>query len=426
MSNIACRIMRFNYSAQAQFPGAFRSNAAVTSVDNWMCSESNDLEERLPQSIDCGDTRKRLNVLEALYFLSNLIQAHKPYMHLDANTKSFSARPSFEICYLTAIMISHITHTMPITELADLCKSPPTLYAIVKALQVHLENATQSESERVVAFSEISFERTMTKLWILPTISRQKDDSMLTETLHYLEQKYYQRSNIVVGSHSPSRNADSPAPTLSSNGTSAMSVSSAEGTPPNGSVQGSIPPSNIQQPYDWSPITFVNMNPQGKTSLGKRRSREPSKRSPPKPPLPQDQNNILQTPASSTAASVTDINIQHYQIPDNQQSYSFIPSVNTSAGYPQQLVQQQVLQQQQRQQQQQQQQQQQEPLQQLFHGQQQIVQTEMNAVIGAGFDLRSMLYPGTTLMPPTPVEQDPDLPSLILSDDQWNLQNNYT
>ena len=460
-------------------------NAAASTIDCWMCSESDsDLEDRLHHGLESTTTdprRKRLDDLEALYFFSNLIQLHKPFMHQDSNNKGEAGRPSFVVCHLAAIAISYITHTTPIAELADICKSPPTVYAIVKALQVHLENGSrQGESDRTIAFSEISFERTLSQLRKLPAIIRHPDDSsMLTETLNYMEQKYYQRTNTVVGGYLVSRHnhVDSPVPTLcSSNETStATSVSSADGilnnnnhVSPHSSSSSSSSTTVIgqqqqhqllQQGCDWpsaaavaSPsaasnnITFVNVDPAIKSSsLGKRRLRETntSRKVPPSTSIPlnnkfrsnqhQKTEPSLPSPSSTiSTATNTIMDTSHYHQqqehnhhvqqqlstaqPDTlNRFYNFVSMGNNDVTY------------------------QQERQQQLIRQQLPIIPPLTNDITTtttnnnnnsptttfttASLDTHPSLYPETHIIPQQ-LEQDPDLPSAILNEELWSTNSN--
>ncbi|KAI7854484.1 hypothetical protein BDC45DRAFT_508486 [Circinella umbellata] len=483
MSNIACRIMRFNYAAQTQFSGPLRVNAAASTIDCWMCSESDsDLEDRLHHGLETTtmDTRrKRLDDLEALYFFSNLIQLHKPFMHQDGTNKGEAGRPSFVVCHLAAIAISYITHTTPIAELADICKSPPTLYAIVKALQVHLENGSrQGESDRTIAFSEISFERTLSQLRKLPAIVRHPDDSsMLTETLDYMEQKYYQRTNTVVAGYLVSRHShvDSPVPTLcSSNETSTVtSVSSVDGILHNNNHvsphSSSLLPSTtvitqhqlLQQGSDWSSsttvptpsatsnnLTFVNVDPAIKgSSLGKRRLRETniSRKLPPSNLTPHShkfrsnqhqKTEPLLTSPSSTINSIMGTSHYHYhhhhQEEHNhhvQQQLSTSQPVPINPFYDFMSMDNNNIMYQQGQQQQQPTKQQPPIISPLTNDTNNINNNNNNNIIttttitSTSLDTHPSLYPETQIIPQR-LEQDPDLPSAILNEELWSTTNN--
>ncbi|KAI9256581.1 hypothetical protein BDA99DRAFT_562019 [Phascolomyces articulosus] len=475
MSNISCRIMRFNYAAQTQFTGPLRVNAAASTIDCWMCMESDsNLEDRLLEGLEpttaIDSRKKRLNDLEAFYFFSNLIQLHKPFMHQDNHSKGNEpGRPSFNICHLAAIAISHITYTAPIAELADLCKSPPVLYAIAKALHVHLENASHpGESDKTIAFSEISFERTLSQLRKLPAIIHHPNNSsMLTATLNLMEQKYYQRTHTVVAGYLVSKHhVDSPVPTLcSSNEASTVaSVSSVDGAPNNlcnnnnNNNSYNTPPVSLpssspaivvpsqqkqqqrQQGYDWSAtnnniavasnnITFVTVDPAIKsntTPLGKRKPREATSIITKRPsPTSTSNNNKAQTSQSrkaqepslhlptstiSTSTILTttsnNMDLHQQQQQERQLALQSDPS-NNFFSFVTPMNNDFIFQQQQ---------------QQTFT--MPMTNTNNNPTTITTFDTHPSLYPETHLIPQQRLEQDPDLPSAILGEELWSTANN--
>lgn len=162
-----------------------QTNATMSTVDTWLSSECHPLEEYLANTRESQTRKSRLNGLEALYFMHNLIQAHRPFVNQDSGTKAPFARPSFEICFLAAIIISYVVYTIPYSELIQLSMSPPTLHVVVMALRIHLANASSQESDRrTTIYSEISFDKTMARLESLPIIANNiHQASMLSRTL---------------------------------------------------------------------------------------------------------------------------------------------------------------------------------------------------------------------------------------------------
>lgn len=195
-----------------------QTNATMSTVDTWLSSECHPLEEYLA-NIRGSQTRKsRLNGLEALYFMHNLIQAHRPFVNQDSGTKAPFARPSFEICFLAAIIISYVVYTIPHSELIQLSMSPPTLHVVVMALRIHLANASSHESDRrTTIFSEISFDKTMARLDSLPIIANNiHQASMLSRTLEYLKARYHQRSQSIVSGYASTTSHQQQQPTTPS------------------------------------------------------------------------------------------------------------------------------------------------------------------------------------------------------------------
>ncbi|KAI9319111.1 hypothetical protein BX666DRAFT_1923212 [Dichotomocladium elegans] len=173
----------------------------MSTVDTWLSSECKALEDCLSNALDGHIGRKRLNTLESLYYMLNLLQAHRPFMSHEGGVKAQSVRSSFEICFLTVIIISHLVHTIPFPELVNLSVSPPTLDVMVMGLHIHLQNACAPESDRrTVIFSEICFERMMNRLEQLPIIA-ENVDSMVSYTLAYLREKYHKRPNPIISGY---------------------------------------------------------------------------------------------------------------------------------------------------------------------------------------------------------------------------------
>ncbi|KAI7877405.1 hypothetical protein K492DRAFT_209726 [Lichtheimia hyalospora FSU 10163] len=292
MSNIAGKIIRYNYSVQTQLPGAFKTNATMSTVDTWLSSECQPLEEYLA-NIRGSQTRKSwLNGLEALYFMHNLIQAHRPFVNQDSGTKAPFARPSFEICFLAAIIISYVVYTIPHSELIQLSMSPPTLHVVVMALRIHLANASSHESDRrTTIFSEISFDKTMARLDSLPIIANNiHQASTLSRTLEYLKVRYQQRSQSIVSGYASTSQQQkqlSMATTSTPNDHGSIQVASS----PYKSSTDSISTSTNQ------PFTFIAFHSDGSTHRRVSSSPSSSRR------RQQRQHSNTQTPSTNTPSS---------------------------------------------------------------------------------------------------------------------------
>ncbi|KAI9022326.1 hypothetical protein CLU79DRAFT_182052 [Phycomyces nitens] len=127
---------------------------------------------------------------------SLLILLHRPFIEDDPLPKS-TQNLSLEICSYAATIITHMALATSQNPNA-LSQHDGTIYAIVTAMQIHLRNASMGSDQKLTAFGEINFEKSVR---IFQSLIAHKD-SMFVETLTALEQKYQGRETHVVAGYS--------------------------------------------------------------------------------------------------------------------------------------------------------------------------------------------------------------------------------
>ncbi|KAI9354408.1 hypothetical protein BD770DRAFT_133213 [Pilaira anomala] len=144
-----------------------------------------------PPNITIPETQvaRRMNFQKQMFFYTNLILLHRPYVNDVVNTRGCT-RPSYEICSYAAIIITDIASQLDTNDLLYHSKSPMIAYALVMAMRVHIMNAT-SNSNNDKLEPDQNYERSSVTLKKLPQYRNKH--SLLYNALADLENQYENR-----------------------------------------------------------------------------------------------------------------------------------------------------------------------------------------------------------------------------------------
>lgn len=144
-----------------------------------------------PPNITIPETQvaRRMNFQKQMFFYTNLILLHRPYVNDVVNTRSCT-RPSYEICSYAAIIITDIASQLDTNDLVYHSKSPMIAYALVMAMRVHIMNATGNSNHDKLEPDQ-NYERSAATLKKLPQYRNKH--SLLYNALADLENQYENR-----------------------------------------------------------------------------------------------------------------------------------------------------------------------------------------------------------------------------------------
>ncbi|KAI9273933.1 fungal-specific transcription factor domain-containing protein [Helicostylum pulchrum] len=203
LSKIAARVIKFNYCPPPPFKVSEpvkRHNAFLASVDSWLTdimhphNEPDTPPSTLPNtSIPQTLVSKRMNFQKQMFFYTNLILLHRPYVN-DVVPSRTCTRPSYDICSYAAIIITDNACGLNDDDLIYHSKSPMVAYALVMAMRVHIMNASHTSSADKFS-SEQNYQRGLATLKKLPQYLNQC--SLLFNALTDLTEQYNGRLTLV-------------------------------------------------------------------------------------------------------------------------------------------------------------------------------------------------------------------------------------
>ncbi|KAL0079775.1 fungal-specific transcription factor [Phycomyces blakesleeanus] len=194
LSRLRGRIIKFNYLPQSSQGPTKHNQHMLSTLDSCICSMIKDTINHAKESPTKDSTSFERIMLFGLHSL--LILLHRPFIEEEPLPKS-TQNLSLEICSYAATIITHMALATS-QKLSILHQHDGAMYAIITAMQIHLRNASIGSDQKLTAFGEINFEKSV-RLFQLLIVHK---DSMFVETLAALEQKYRDRENHVVAGYS--------------------------------------------------------------------------------------------------------------------------------------------------------------------------------------------------------------------------------
>ncbi|KAI8890373.1 hypothetical protein K501DRAFT_328385 [Backusella circina FSU 941] len=191
LSKISVRIVRFNYSPPPifQLEGPVkRHNAFLASMDSWLTDLRYPVgEQETEDSEQLTEVKERLKFQKEIFFLTDLILLHRPYIDDIVSDRS---HPSLDICSHAATAI--IYHSYKLGEAGILYHAilPMLAYSLVIALRIQIMNAANT-SNSIKYNSNKVCELGLDILAKLP--QTKSEESILSDALEDLRNHFHNR-----------------------------------------------------------------------------------------------------------------------------------------------------------------------------------------------------------------------------------------